>query len=295
MASEMMDGFIAGKMDGGSSNCCMPVMPAYGMPWGMGMGGGYGMNGWGEWIPLIIILALLGGNGFGFGGFGGGAGLQGIATRADINEGFALQNITGGIQSIQQGICDSTYALNNTMTNGFHGVDNAICTLGYQTQQGFNGIANQLAQCCCDTRAAIQGVNTSIERTGWNISKQISDCCCDLEKMDLNNKFAAQTYNCNTLQAIDKLGDRILGYLTNKEAQDLRDELQTYRLAASQANQNNVLMAAMDANKAEILRRTGSECPSAAYIVNPPTPVTFRQGCGCGCNNGYGSTQGFAV
>ena len=291
---DTMSAFLAGKMDNGGNNCCVPMVPAYGYGYGMGYGG-FGMGGmWGDWIPFVLILALLGGNGFGFGGFGGGAGLQGIATRADINEGFALNNITSGITAIQQGICDSTYALNNTLTNGFHGVDNAICTLGYQTQQGFNGIANQLAQCCCDTRASIQGVNTGIERTGWSISKQISDCCCDLEKMDLNNKFAAQTYNCNTLQAIDKLGDRILGYLTNKEAQDLRDELQTYRLAASQANQNNVLMAAMDANKAEILRRTGSECPSAAYIVNPPTPVTFRQGNCCGgCGNGY--TQGFAA
>lgn len=30
------------------------------------------------------------------------------------------------------------------------------------------------------------------------------------------------------------------------------------------------LMAAMDANKAEILRRTGSECPIPAYVVPNP-------------------------
>ena len=29
----------------------------------------------------------------------------------------------------------------------------------------------------------------------------------------------------------------------------------------------------MDANKAEILRRTGAECPTPAYWVQPPTPV----------------------
>ena len=32
---------------------------------------------------------------------------QGMATRADINEGFALNNITSGITAIQQGICDA--------------------------------------------------------------------------------------------------------------------------------------------------------------------------------------------
>jgi hypothetical protein len=40
------------------------------------------------------------------------------------------------------GLADSTYALNNSIMNGFHGVDNAICNLGYQTQTGFNSIAN---------------------------------------------------------------------------------------------------------------------------------------------------------
>ena len=62
------------------------------------------------------------------------------------------------------------------------------------------------------------------------------------------------------------------------------------KLTASQANQNAVLMAAMDANKAEILRRTGADCPTAAYIVQPPTPVHFPyNNCGCGCgNNGFG-------
>ena len=66
-------------------------------------------NGWGfggDWLVILVLFALLGGGwgfGGGFGGFGGGGyGLQGMATRADINEGFALQNITSGIQGIHQ-------------------------------------------------------------------------------------------------------------------------------------------------------------------------------------------------
>ena len=60
-----------------------------------GSGGGWGNGMWGDWIILFLLLAVLGyGGGFGFGGGfgggGGGAGFQGIATRADINEGFAL-------------------------------------------------------------------------------------------------------------------------------------------------------------------------------------------------------------
>ena len=58
----------------------------------------------------------------------------------------------------------------------------------------------------------------------------------------------------------------------------------------SQSNQNAVLGARIDAAVAEILRRTGNDCPTAAYIVQPPTPVNFpTNGCGtvqfggCGC------------
>ena len=85
-----------------------------------------GMWGDGGWIFGIIILAMVfgwGRGGFGgFGGFGGGAsdspGLQGLATRADVNEAIAFNGVERGIQGIQQGICDSTYALNNSITSG---------------------------------------------------------------------------------------------------------------------------------------------------------------------------------
>lgn len=283
MASEMMDGFIAGKMDSnGGSGCCYPVMPmmpyGYGMPYNMGMG--YGMGGmWGDWIPLLFIFALLGGNGFGgFGGFGGGVGLQGIATRADINEGFALQNITGGITGISQGICDATYNINNSLTNGFHGVDSAICNLGYQVQNGINGISREIGDCCCKTQTAIQGVN-------FNLAKGLCD---------LGNVITTQTRDLVDNQNANYRG--IMDFLVQEKLASKDAKIADLQLQASQANQNNVLGARIDAAVAEILRRTGSECPSAAYIVNPPTPVTFRQGCGCGCgNNGFAYGQGFAA
>ena len=60
----------------------------------------------------------------------------------------------------------------------------------------------------------------------------------------------------------------------------------------SQSNQNAVIRAAIDASTAEIIRRTGNDCPTPAYWVNPPTPVQapcswtnggYNGGCGCGC------------
>ena len=230
-----------------------------------------------DWAWIIILL-LFGYGGRGFGGFGGGYGAGAgygapCATQADVRAAVDQQTLISKIDQQTYGLADSFTALNNTLNNNFRGIDNAICTLGYQNQAGVNALSAQLAQCCCDTRYAIGEVNTGIERTGWNISKQISDCCCDVEKMNLQSRFDAQAYNCNTLQAIDKLGDRIIDYMSNEKVQALRDENQALRLAASQAKQNEYLIS-----------RLGEKCPEPAYIVQPPQQVTFPTNC-CGTVN----------
>lgn len=101
---------------------------AMGYALGQDSGGGGGFGGsWGEGLWAIIILAMLGfGGGRGFGGFGGGGGM----------DGFAVNNIDSGVRSLANGICDSTYALNNAI----------------------NGVSSQLANCCCDIRTEIGNV-----------------------------------------------------------------------------------------------------------------------------------------
>ena len=91
-----------------TGNCSVPLVAS--IDGNGNNGNGFGGDGWG-WIWIILIFAIFGGwgNGFGFGGNGGAnsPGLQGLATRTDINEGFALNNLQSGITAIQQGICDS--------------------------------------------------------------------------------------------------------------------------------------------------------------------------------------------
>ena len=245
-----------------------------------GYGNGNGMFGNNDWAWIIILL-LFGYNGRGFGGFGGGfgggsgCGYTPCATQADVRAAVDQQTLISKLDQQTYGLADSTYALNNTINGNFRTLDGAICNLGYQALQNTNALQSQLAECCCETRTAISGVNTGIERTGWNISKQISDSCCSLEKMNMQNRFDAQAYNCNTLSAIDKVGDRIIDYLANEKTQALRDENFALRLAASQAQQNEALL-----NKL-------SPCPSPAYVVPNPNccynaNVTYSNACGCG-------------
>lgn len=111
--------------------------------------GMFGGDGW--WA--IIIFALIfgwGGNGFGgFGGFGGGREVVNApcATQADVRAAVDQQTLISKLDQQTYGLADSTYALNNTITNGFHGVDNAVCNLGYNVQSGFNSLAHQISDC----------------------------------------------------------------------------------------------------------------------------------------------------
>ena len=231
-------------------------------------GGMFG-NDW-AWIVILLLFGW-GGRGFG-GGFGGGYG-GGIGENYVLATDFAT--IERKLDSVNSGICDSTFALNNTINGNFRTLDNAICNLGYQALQNTNAIQSQLADCCCGIKGEIKDVAYGNEKNSWTISKQISDCCCNLEKMNMQNRFDAQAYNCNTLQAIDKVGDRIIDYLANEKTQALRDENFALRLAASQAQQNEALI-----NKL-------SPCPTPAYFVPNPNccynaNVTYSNACGCG-------------
>ena len=140
-----------------------------------GYNNGFGLgNGWEGIIALLVIAGLFGGGwgGFGFGGNRGGA----CATQADLAAGFNnsavlsnLNDIILGQAQMQNFINQGFAGLNQTVTSGFAGVNNAICTLGYQNQAGFNALSNQLATCCCDTRAAIADVKYANERNTCQI------------------------------------------------------------------------------------------------------------------------------
>ena len=232
--------------------------------------GGFGWGG--EWLLwIIVIFALFGGWGNGFGGFGGNGGGfnspagQGFATRTDIDAALSTQAIENGINGIGAQLC-----------NGFAGVNSNISNLGYQLQQ-----------CCCDTQRAVDGVN-------YNLAAQTNI----LQNTVNNNGNAIQQALCSGFRDIidsQNAGtQRIVDLITQDKIASLQSENQTLKFAASQANQNAVLQAAMDANTAEIIRRTGSDCPIPAYVVpNPnccygnPLGVGYygNYNNGCGCNS----------
>lgn len=234
-----------------------------------GNNSGNGMWGGDGWWAIILFAMIFGWGrgGFGLGGFGGGAstdpGLQGIATRADVNEAIAFNGLERGISAIQQGICDSTYALNNAVTGGFNSTNVAML-------QGFNGVDKSLCQlgynlqdCCCQTQNAIQGVRYDMATQACDTRNTIQNSTRDI----IDNQ------NANYRGLMD--------FMVQSKIDSLQSENQALKLAASQANQNSYLTATLDAQTNELIRRI-NPMPVPAYQVPAPYPFC-GSGYSCGC------------
>ena len=225
---------------------------------------------WGNGAWWIVILLIFGGGGFGNNGWGGNGAGNGY-TDAAIQRGFDNQAVISKLDGITNGLCDGFYAVNNSMLAGFNGINTNIMQTGYGIQQAINAvtIANmqntnalqaQLANCCCETREAIQNVNYN---------------------MATNTCALQNTMNSNTRDIIDsqQAGTRaILDYLCAKENADLRDKVQKLELSASQDRQNALLTTAMTAQTQQIVNSVNPPAVPA-YVV--PNPNAYAYGCGC--------------
>ena len=221
-------------------------------------GNGNGNNGWGDgsWLWFIIVIfAIFGGYGNGF-GWGGNNGRDGYpcATQADVRAAVDQQTLISKLDQQTYGLASSTYDLNNTLMNGFHGVDNAVCQLGYQTQQGFNNLGHQISECCCGVQRSIDGVN-------YNMATQtnaIQNAMCN------NTRDIIDNQNANSRAVLD--------FLVNDKLATLQSENQNLKLKASQAEQNTYLVNQL------------RPCPIPSYTVaNPFCCYTGYTNNNCGC------------
>lgn len=238
-----------------------------------------GMWGGDGWWAIIIFAIIFGWNGFGNNGWGGNGGSAGATaaayTDSAIQRGFDTQYILGKLDGITNGICDGIYAVNNSMLTGFNGINTNVMQTGFGIQQAINAdtVANmqntnalqsQLANCCCETREAIQGVN-------YNMAQNT----CALQN----------TMNTNTRDIIDSqnAGTRaILDYLCNEKISSLQAENNDLRRAASQDRQSALLTTEIASQTQQIINAV-RPTPVPAY------PASNIYGyANCGCNSGCG-------
>lgn len=238
----------------------MPVVPAY------GNGGGFGGFG-DDWIALIIFAMIFGWGGFGYGGFGGGFG-GGLTAGNNI--------LASDFATLQRQLSDGFGSTESKLDS----VNNGICSLGYDQLAQMNSINQNISNTGWNVERAIQndtianmqnqfGIMNAIADTRANcnnnyrsVAEQLNQCCCENEKIAMQTRYETATQNCATLQAIDKLGDRIIDRINQGEnaAKDAK--------IAEQACVINNQYLLSQINKA----------PVPAYVVQNPY---------CQCNNGY--------
>lgn len=231
-------------------NGIQPVMPVSG-----GYGDGFGCGG-GMWFMwLVVIFALMGGGGFGFGNRGNGL------TQAEMQAGFNHQDEMSQIRGLTYGIADSTFALNNSILNG-------QAELGRNIMQGNYGLEKTMMQ------------------NGLGISQQLNEnrfaqqnCCCETNRNIDSVKAENYQNTCKITTAIHEEAEKTRGLITANTMQELRDrladrdrDLQTARFNLSQTIQSAAIVNQL------------RPYPQPAYITASPYQSA-----------GYGTCNGVVV
>ena len=249
---------------------------------------GYGFGDNGAWWIILFLIFGWGRNGFG-GGFGGNSG--GVADNYVLATDFAT--IERKLDGVNNGLCDGFYAMAQQFSNTNQNIANSTASLQQTLCQGFSGINQGITVNGYETRSAINDLGYRLQDCCCGIKTQIADCCCGIEKglMNINYNMATntnaiqQTLCNNTRDIIDNqnanyraLHDEIVANrMEDKNAQIMaqQNEINALRLKASQEAQNNYLISQL------------KPCPDPAYIVPNPNccynyTVTANNCGGCG-------------
>lgn len=278
----MADGFADGVVAGMATNDrgyaygypMMPMYPAYGS--GFGNSCGFG----GDWIWIIVLFALLGfgGNGFG-GGFGGNMGafpwlLQGQNnTDNNVNAGFNQAATSSALAGIQNSI--TTGFSNAEVANCNRAIDSLNRSFDAQTAvtAGLNSVNTGLLNCCCENRAGLADLKYTVATENCADRQALSDGIRDIIAANTASTQRILDQLCN-----DKIDEK------NETIAQLRQELLYSRGQASQVEQTARLLAGQTAEVDALYNRLSS-CPVPTTPVYGRTPIFTCNNGGCGCAN----------
>lgn len=270
-------------------NMVMPVSPMN--------GNGNGNSGFGGDWGWIVLLLLLGWGNNGFGGGNGGNNIYPWMNQANLtSDGFqnAMMNdniteIRSGVSNLSTQLCNCCGDMQMALANGFAGVEqgaNARQMANMQTafanqtamQQGFNQIASQQADCCCENRLANCQTQNIIQNEGN--ATRFADANNTRDIIDATNR--------GNQMILDKLCQLELDGF-KRENDNLRTQLNMATLRESQTAQNAFISQGFT-NEVDQLYNRLNNCPVPTTPVYGRTPIftcNGQQGCGCGGNAFY--------
>lgn len=256
---------------------------------------GFGGDGSFLWIIFLFFLfPLLGRNGgfFGGGNDGGngcnpGCGGAGLANLINNDNGREL------LMSAIQGNGNAISSLASTLNCSIGQINQALCGLGTQIQ----GVGNQVGM------SSMQVIN-AIQQGNCQIGNQLAQCCCDvktaIERQGYENQLATlnqtQTLTDRSASQFNIIGAKIdaqTQIINDKfcqlEMREMQTKIDTLR-AEKSALELGISQAAQTAN---IVSQLKAPCPQPAYVVPNPNccygspTVVFNDGAaynnGCGC------------
>lgn len=234
--------------------------------------GNNGNGMWGDggawWIIILFLFVFCGwGNGNGWGNNGGAADNYVLASDfATLQR--QIDSSTASLErksdAINSGLCDGFYAQNTTALNGFSNVNQNLCNGFAQAElsrangqmnlmqqmnannitamQNANALQAQLAQCCCDNREAISGVNYNMAMNTNAVQHSVENGFCQTNYNNANNtRDIIDNQNSNARAILDALNAQQLAAKDAKIAEQ-NQQIFGLQLAASQQAQNNYLV-----------------------------------------------------
>ena len=228
-------------------------------PSGFGGNNGFGDMGSGWWILLLFILmGGWGGNfGGGFGGIGGDF-YPWMNQSNQISTGFQNQmlndNITG-IQNSLNGI--STQLCNNQMAD----LERSFASQTAVTA-GMTGLQAQLAQCCCDNRAATADLKYTVA----------TEACADRSAIASALRDVIDATQAQTQVILDKMCQQEIDALKSQNIA-LQNQVNMQALAASQTAQTAALVADNTAQTQYLVNRIAPYPIPSYTVTNPTTPA----------------------
>jgi hypothetical protein len=261
--------------------------------WGFGGMGGYGamgmMGGYGGMYEFPWLLN--GQNGI---NANTNAGFDHAATQSAL--GNLSTAVTSGFGDMQTALCSGFGNVQNSLCSGFAGVNATVNSAQNSiAQQLYAGQLSDLERSFAAQTAVTGGLN--------NISSQLAQCCCDNRAATADVKYTLATEACNTRAANTANTQAILDKLCHLELDNakaqieakndtiaqLRSEVLHAKGQASQDVQTARILAGQNAEIDALYSRL-SNCPVPSTPVYGRTPIfTCPQNvnAGCGCGNGF--------
>lgn len=213
-------------------------------------GGGFGGigNGFEGLIYLAVIMAMFGGNGFGFGGNNNAVN----SLNADMQRGFDNQNLQEQTRDILSAVTSGTAQ-----------------TIAASTQNASNAIT-----AIKDGNAALIREFGNVETALTALGGNVASCCCDVKQLiqataaDTNSRIAQNEYNA-------AIRDAATNANITAQVQSIKDMMYQQREAAQAQRIQQLELAQATSG---LLRFPNQWTFNGGYF--PP----MQNCCGCGCN-----------